>query len=893
MTARDQKRLALLLGTVLILTCAAPAVAQPVNTPYDSNANGTLDSVIVDGDYDGDGQREPEDIQAGIHAIDDRLPGEPGLVVVRPHTYRELCRGLNDPPGYCAGDPHIWCYPFYGDLQCLNAGLTGSDAQCVPISCEAWDVRPYAGTGMPRPNKAALIDLDADDANLTIRCDPGTRIEGIWSKRRFDGSSPPLGATGLGTKSARLLSVTGTHAVTVTGCDLDNGMPRGLGAYDPEAGDWPLAADGGTSVALVDAGAGWRDDEWRHWWVMLRPGCEGPLTPFSWCSAPEEFVQITGVEDATNTLTVTGFSTPPLASERYVILYHSGGVCTGDRATPCLIDTHCADVGGSCDLSVQDDPAHSSWQTVYLSAVEDVRFQGVRISGSAHTGFYAKNSRGIELVDSELLENGGYYGHGYQKGWPSIYLFSGVPDPPCFEGGTDCRLIGARIENTEIHHGGTGVNLRWAPTPGQMMYIEELEVRNSHIHDLFAADGSDFPGILCEGKDAICEGNLVERAGLGIAVGGDIVYGWPSETPVLGNRLNSWGVRVRSNAIRDLWRMRGSAPSFGIYALYGNEDLFFETNSIARVGVGPGAPGVGYGMTLNGPNRNATVAGTLVSDVPGTSLHFTNSGGTPPPVGEWREWMDLEVGSRDLGDDPALHVGDPAGFDGPDAVERLELLLGARVALRDATAAGRHVGRRSGRREGRRAEALYVRTLVLADTQSRLNLNGLHLYVENLIGNPAQIIDLPTSCPDGALDPGEACDDANTVWGDGCSPQCRLEQEAALYGLAEGSGFVEIVVEGHVFSVPTAPLQNSIDLLAQLAAAINAEPALELSGVGAAAVGNRLVVAGTIDAYTVADGRLFDALPIVPGLGGRGRLALALALLASGVALVRRSRAGR
>lgn len=880
----DFARSALLLGMALVF--AGSAAGQPVNTPYDSNANGTADSVIVDGDYDGDGRFEPEDIQAAIHGVNARLPGEAGSVIVRAHTYRELCRGPGDPPGYCVGDPHVWCYPGFGDL-CGRAGLSGAYAICVPITCEGWDVRPYAGTGQPRGANAGLIDLGADDANLTLSCDAGARIEGIWNKRRFDGTAPPQGASGMGSTTARLLSLRGSHDVTVRGCDLDGGMPRGIGAYDPQAGDWPLVADGGTATSLVDADGGWLDGEWDRWWLMLRPGCEGPQTPHVGCSAPEEFVQITDT-DATGTLTAAGFRDPPVAGDRYVILYHSGGVCSGDRSTPCLTDAGCGSVGGSCDLSVQDDPAHGSRQTLYLSSVENVRLESLRISGSAHAGFYAKNSHEIDLIDSELLENGGYYGHGLENGWPSIYLFSGVPEYPCFEGDTDCRLVGVRIQNTEIHHGGTGVNLRWAPKPGQDMYIEGLEVRDSWLHDLFAADGSAFSGILCDGKAAVCERNVVERAGGGIQMSGHVADGWASETPALGQVRNGWGIRVRDNTIRDLWKQRKTGTTFGLlvqnpYA----EDLLFQNNALTRIGAGPGPAGPGLGVSVNGPNRNVTVEGALVTETSGTSLRFTNSGGAIPPVRAWREWPELEVDGEDLGVDPALHQGDPGGFDRPESVEKLELLQGGRISLRDASDAGHRGG------VGGQAEALYVRTLAFGDPDSILNLNGLHLYYETLVGSESQIIDVPTSCPNGVLDPAEACDDGNAVWGDGCSPRCRLEQEVDLYGLAQGGGSVGLTVAGHAFSVPTGTLQNSIEVLAQLAEAVNGDPQLQQLGAGATSLGNRLLVEAAIDDFTVADGGFYETLPIIPALGVRGRLGLALGLLGAAAAwLARRRRVG-
>jgi cysteine-rich repeat protein len=874
--------LALLLG----LMVAGPARAVPDNVPFDSNANGTLDSVVVDGDYDGDGHAEPEDIQAAIHALAGRLPGEPGNVLVRAHTYRELCRGAGDPLGYCAGDPHLACDPAQGEAACAAAGLAGSAAECVPIQCLDWDVRPYAGTGLPRPDKSALIELDTDDAHLSLTCEPGARIEGIWVKRRFDGSSPAATPGGLGQKGARLLGIAETEQIGVSGCDLDGGTPRGIGAYDPVAADWPLAAEGGTHDLLIDVDAGWRDYEWNRWWLLLRPGCAAPRSPYAWCSAAEELRQIVLTSDTLDAIAVGGFASPPLAGDRYLITYHSGGVCTGDRSQTCLLDGHCSLVGGPCDLSVQDDPQHGSRQTVFLSLASDVTFQGIRVSGSSHAGFYAKNSRRIELLDSELVENGGYYGRGHQTGWPSLYLFSGVPDAGCF-GGTDCRLLDARLENNEIHRGGTAVNLRWAPAPGRNMYVENLVVRNNHVHDLFNADGEPFPGIMCMGRNALCEGNLIERAGGGVRVLGDVARGWPSERPLMGNLLNSWGVTVRNNVIRKLWKPRGSqlAVAHGLELVAGNEDVLFEGNEVEDAGQGPGAPVWGYGLITSGPNRRVASVANRVTGASRSSQYLTNSLGSPPEPGAWEEWVDLEADAPDLGTDAASHVGAPAGFADPAAIERLDLGFGGRVVLRDVRDAGNRGG------VGGASEALYVDTLVLEDAASLLNLNGLHLYVNTLIGNPAQIIDVGAECGDGLPDPGEICDDGNATPGDGCSATCRPEESVSLFGLAEG-GSVEIVVEGVAISFATSPQQNSVDVIEELADRINADPVLQGLQTTAVALVNRLAVGGSIDAFQVDDPGLLQSLPGLPALGRGGVFALAMLLLsAAALGLVRGPRA--
>ena len=41
-------------------------------------------------------------------------------------------------------------------------------------------------------------------------------------------------------------------------------------------------------------------------------------------------------------------------------------------------------------------------------------------------------------------------------------------------------------------------------------------------------------------------------------------------------------------------------------------------------------------------------------------------------------------------------------------------------------------------------------------------------------------------CGNGAIEPTEACDDGNTISGDGCSAACEVEDEVSFYGVALG-----------------------------------------------------------------------------------------------------------
>ncbi len=101
----------------------------------------------------------------------------------------------------------------------------------------------------------------------------------------------------------------------------------------------------------------------------------------------------------------------------------------------------------------------------------------------------------------------------------------------------------------------------------------------------------------------------------------------------------------------------------------------------------------------------------------------------------------LEIGGRDLGTQPANHVGDPAGFVNNFDLSILVIGPGAQVTLVDAV----NNGNRNG--PGGSAEALYVDVLQFANASGQLNLNGLHLYYNQLVTPPGggftQIVNNP------------------------------------------------------------------------------------------------------------------------------------------------------
>ena len=109
-------------------------------------------------------------------------------------------------------------------------------------------------------------------------------------------------------------------------------------------------------------------------------------------------------------------------------------------------------------------------------------------------------------------------------------------------------------------------------------------------------------------------------------------------------------------------------------------------------------------------------------------------GGTGATEGNWADWISLEIGGIDFGTDPLNHIGDPLGFS--DNFDLAELVIGAdaHVFLSDIWDNGNRNGSFG------ENEALYVDTLFFADASALLNLNGLNIYYNNLVGNTDQII---------------------------------------------------------------------------------------------------------------------------------------------------------
>ncbi|MCK4340645.1 MAG: hypothetical protein KAY37_02835 [Phycisphaerae bacterium] len=138
----------------------------------------------------------------------------------------------------------------------------------------------------------------------------------------------------------------------------------------------------------------------------------------------------------------------------------------------------------------------------------------------------------------------------------------------------------------------------------------------------------------------------------------------------------------------------------------------------------------------------ATVEGHYSYEMNDESDHDFNTSGTLRATGgtaagptDYDDFANIEIGGTDLGTDPGNHVGDPAGFVDNFHLPRLIVGPGAKVNLFDLINNGNRGG------VGGAAEALYVDTLEFEDAGGLLNLNGLHLYYNTLIGNAGQIVD--------------------------------------------------------------------------------------------------------------------------------------------------------
>ena len=118
----------------------------------------------------------------------------------------------------------------------------------------------------------------------------------------------------------------------------------------------------------------------------------------------------------------------------------------------------------------------------------------------------------------------------------------------------------------------------------------------------------------------------------------------------------------------------------------------------------------------------------------------------------------------------------------------------------------------------------------------------------------------PIACGNSVLDPLEQCDDGGSVDGDGCSAVCEIEDRVELFGQAQG-GTVGFTINQVVVSVVTTPGQTAAQVIANLAAAVGADPTLAALGTTALAIGNALVTNGTVNGVIDTDAGLSWAPP--------------------------------
>jgi hypothetical protein len=113
----------------------------------------------------------------------------------------------------------------------------------------------------------------------------------------------------------------------------------------------------------------------------------------------------------------------------------------------------------------------------------------------------------------------------------------------------------------------------------------------------------------------------------------------------------------------------------------------------------------------------------------------------------------------------------------------------------------------------------------------------------------------------------------------------EIEDRVVLYGQARG-GTVTVTVDQVPITVVTTAGQTPAQVVAALAAAINADPTLAALGTTALAIGNALVTNGTISSVTIGDPGLTPT-PI-PALHPAFQVALALLLAAVARGVLRR-----
>ncbi len=152
------------------------------------------------------------------------------------------------------------------------------------------------------------------------------------------------------------------------------------------------------------------------------------------------------------------------------------------------------------------------------------------------------------------------------------------------------------------------------------------------------------------------------------------------------------------------------------------------------------------------------------------------------------------------------------------------------------------------------------------------------------------------NCPDHSNELQQDCDCDG--FGDVCAAALGVKEvcfqycsdpleDLTLMGIAEG-GAVDLTVSGVLISVTTTAGQTAEDVIAALAAAINADLTLSAARISAVANLNTLTTNGTIDALAISDPGLSETPPLVPALWPWGTALLLTALATAALAAQRR-----
>jgi hypothetical protein len=113
-------------------------------------------------------------------------------------------------------------------------------------------------------------------------------------------------------------------------------------------------------------------------------------------------------------------------------------------------------------------------------------------------------------------------------------------------------------------------------------------------------------------------------------------------------------------------------------------------------------------------------------------------------------------------------------------------------------------------------------------------------------------------CGDQVVDQTENCDDgASRRW-----MVAARHATSKVRSRASVGGSVSVTISGQVVTVTTTAGQTAAQIAQALADAINANPALQLAGVTATALGNRLITNGDITSVSIVDAGLQSALDL-------------------------------